>query len=147
MLSGALAAVLLEGVPVGVLEALSLQQYAHILSHPIALEKLIFIDGCTYLVGVLLLWKMSYVSLTERDKRPIPVVKRLQDGLTFLKERPLIFVFGYFSHSFCEHYGVFLSNSSLLYPTHRTRRYSVFGLSEGLFALGAIFARFWLTVF
>ena len=56
VLSGALAAVLLS-VPVGVLEALSLQQYAHILAQPIALEKLIFIDGCTYLVGVLLLGK------------------------------------------------------------------------------------------
>ena len=141
VLSGGLAAVLLEGVPVHVLEALRMQQYAHIMAEPIALEKLIFIDGCTYLVSVLLLWKMSYVSLTERDKRSIPVIKRLQDGLTFLKERPLIFVFGYFSHIF---FASIMVCSFLILPSYIRHIVegdaAIFGLSEGLFALGAIFA-------
>ena len=141
VLSGGLAALLLEGVPVHILEVLGLQGYAHIMANPIALDKLIFIDGCTYLLGVLLLWKMSYVSLTERDKRAIPVLKRLQDGLIFLKERPLIFVFGYFSHIL---FASIMVCSFLILPSYIRHVIqgdaAIFGLSEGLFALGAIFA-------
>ena len=141
VLSGGLAALLLEGVPVHILEVLGLQGYAHIMANPIALDKLIFIDGCTYLLGVLLLWKMSYVSLTERDKRAIPMLKRLQDGLIFLRERPLIFVFGYFSHIL---FASIMVCSFLILPSYIRHVIqedaAIFGLSEGLFALGAIFA-------
>lgn len=87
VLSGAIAILLLEGIN------------ANILGLTIAIEawpihQIFLMDGITYVIAMFLISRIKYQSEFDRLKSKEPIMDRLKEGLTYLKEHPLLFYFG-----------------------------------------------------
>jgi MFS family permease len=142
VLAGALAALLLEGVNwqleytlMGSPLSLNLQVEAW------TLPEIFMLDGITYLISICLIALIRYAPLEEREIETGLLRKRLKTGFDYLREFPMILIFGICSHSIFVVMLVKLHAMMPLYITnHLHEGGDVFGAMEVLYAFGALSA-------
>lgn len=92
--SGGLAALVLSG-----LNGIDFNWFGQAVHIPIYIEawsiqKVFLVDGCTYLLSFLLILSIKYTAQAQRYKEILNIGERLKIGLNFLKQYPLLFMFG-----------------------------------------------------
>jgi len=140
MLSGALAALMLEGVTAGnevMLMGIPVNFPFEI--RPWPLHDIFLLDGATYLISLLLMSAIRYRALTRYHPEQGHVLDRLRSGYAYLRSNPWLLCFGVLS------YGVFVTvlvEDRVLLPTYIRQHLSggadVFASNEMLFAFGAL---------
>lgn len=142
VMAGALAALLLEGVNwqtewlvLGQSIDISLQLKAW------TLPEVFLLDGVTYIISTALISFIRYQPLVEREIETGLLLKRLKTGFRYLREYPMILIFGICSHSIFVVMLIKLHAMMPLYITnHLKEGGDVFGAMEVLYALGALSA-------
>jgi DHA3 family macrolide efflux protein-like MFS transporter len=146
ILSGALAALLLEGVPadhVTELFGLSLQL-------PFAIPKweiweIFLLDGITYILAVALIAAMKYQPFAAPEVETGSLVKRLKTGFDYLRAHPIVFLFGTLSYAVFVALLVELFACAPMYVNrHLNAGGAVFGAAEVFYAIGALGAGLFL---
>jgi hypothetical protein len=98
-------------------------------------------DGITYFISVALISLISYVPLRKREVEKGALRQRLKTGFDFLKDHPLVLVFGICSHNI---FVVMLVKLHAVMPMYITNHLQeggdVFGTMEILYAIGALSA-------
>lgn len=101
--------------------------------------EIFMLDAGTYFFAIFFLVLMRYHSVAERKIEILPFGERLKSGFKYLKQHPLIFLFGNASYLL---FAAILVSSFFVLPIFikqflgETER--VYGLAEGAFALGAM---------
>ncbi len=99
------------------------------------------LDGITYIISIGLISLIRYAPLEEREIETGLLLKRLKTGFNFLKEHPMILIFGVCSHNIFVVMLVKLHAMMPLYITnHLQEGGDIFGAMEVLYALGALSA-------
>ena len=141
VLSGALAAVLMQGYQIG--EASFFQPYIPASFHFEAwsLPKILLLDGITYAVSLFVIWFVHYTPLKERSIDTSSIQERMMYGIRYLKDNRLILIFGTASLA------VFITiiiNAYYQMPVYINlflhKKSAVFAGSELFFAFGALLA-------
>ncbi|MDF9800907.1 DHA3 family macrolide efflux protein-like MFS transporter [Catalinimonas alkaloidigena] len=140
VMAGAMAALLLEG--------LDWQAQWMLFEQPVeinlqieawALQEIFLLDGLTYLIAIVLIALIRYAPLEQRVIETGQLMKRLKTGFAYLKEHPMIMLFGICSHSI---FVVMLVKLHALMPMYITNHLheggGVFGAMEVLYAIGAL---------
>jgi len=99
VLSGAGAALLLEGTRNGVLNIFGFEVSVGFTIEPWKIHEIFALDASTYALAFIIISFIRFVPLTERKKEVGTVWKQLKTGLTYLKDHPLILRFGVLSYS------------------------------------------------
>lgn len=141
MMAGAAATILLVG---GIGKQISFLGFDIELPFEIKkweLHEIFLLDAITYFVAIILIILIRFQPIAKREPEPGNVFARLKTGLKFLKNNPLVFIFGIAS------YAVFITilvEGYLLIPVyvnnHLKAGAEVYAASEMFFALGAVFA-------
>ncbi len=141
VLSGAVAALLLEGTTDGRINIFGLEITTSLRIDPWPIHEIFLLDGSTYLVGLVLVSWIRYTSLKTRPKEVGRLGERLRIGFQYLRDHPRIFWFGMAS------YAVFTTVLVINFyqgPTYVSKHLSasaaVFASGKMYFALGAILA-------
>jgi len=87
VVAGGLAAILLEGI-----------DWKWITIKAVSIEKLLILDGITYLIGSVIISLIIFSPKIIKKRRLDPILKRLEAGIKFLKKNPLILIYGICSH-------------------------------------------------
>lgn len=87
MIAGALAAILLKG---GIYDL----GFCSINVPKWEIYHVLLFDGCTYFVSVLIISLIAYKSTVKRETESSGVVERFRFGLSFLRQNPMVFLFG-----------------------------------------------------
>lgn len=140
VLAGAMAALLLEG--------LDWQAEWMFFNHNFVinlqieawtLQEIFLLDGLTYLIAIGLIALIRYAPLEQRVVETGLLLKRLKTGFAYLKEHPMIMLFGICSHSI---FVVMLVKLHALMPMYITNYLheggDIFGAMEVLYAIGAL---------
>lgn len=134
VLSGAIAILLLEGVDINY-SGISIQ----IEAWPI--HQIFLMDGITYIIAMILISKIKYKSDFDKLKSKEPIVHRLKEGFSYLRNHPLIFYFGNAS------YTVFifvLIATHLLWPLYiedyLNAPGSIYAITKICYSVGALLA-------
>lgn len=134
VLSGAMAVMLIEGINLS-FGSFSLNIEAW------SIQEIFFLDGCTYLVAMVLIYFIRYIPTERNIISKEPIMKRLKEGFKYLKERPILFYFGNAS------YTVFifvLIATHILWPLYIEDRLSlggdIYALNKICYAIGAMLA-------
>ena len=132
ILSGAIAAFLMEG---------------KIFSYSFTaweMHEIFMLDAGTYILGFFILLSIKYESLVERTHvNEGNFLKRLWNGFTYLRERPLILLFGatagfvFASILVCSFFTMPIFIEKFLHGTE-----SVYGFTEAAFAFGSLLSGF-----
>ncbi|UOQ54507.1 MFS transporter [Hymenobacter cellulosivorans] len=142
VVSGALAALLIEGLPLGG----TYQLLGASVTLPFAvkawpLHQIFLLDGLTYVVAVALIASIRHqpVQLTQVELGTL--WKRLRTGVTYLQEHRTIWIFGLFSFSVFVGLLVELNALMPMYiHNHLRAGAGAFGAAEVAYALGALSA-------
>lgn len=142
--SGALAAILLSGWQVDkVLNIFNLSFHIQFTIAPWQLHEIFAMDGATYIISVLLISFIHYTPYQRIQVEVGSLRKRIVSGFTYLRENPLILLFGLLSYTV---FIVVIVQLHALMPmyinNHLHAGAIVLGLSEVLFAAGALTAGF-----
>lgn len=141
-LSGGLAAVLLNGVDH------SLPLFGCNFSLPFSIRpwkiyEVFALDGTTYLIALLIIYRIKSLPIVEKERDFAPLKDRLKTGIRFLRGQPIIFLFGTSSLM------VFLTiivSAMYVVPVYvhsfLNRAGDVFALGDMSFSLGALAAGF-----
>ena len=143
MLSGGLAAMMLDGFSTNGFSLFGKFYACSITIPKVDLSTIIMADGLTYFVALAFIFLIKYTPIAQRFTENAGVVERLKVGVQFFKDNSLIFLFGVAStvvfatmlvliHLILPAYvGKFLQEDAL-----------VFGVSEMFYTVGAIFSGF-----
>lgn len=142
VLAGALAAILLEGANIERSVDLGLFTWDIRFAIPRwELYQIFTMDGITYFISVALIFFIRYKSVKNLEIDTGNLLNRLKTGFRYLRDNPLVLIFGFFS------YGVFvvlLVKLHALMPiyvsNHLQRGGDIFGIMEVLYAVGALCA-------
>lgn len=146
VLSGSLAALLLEGAPTGSFSLLGMHIY---LGQPLAawsLQKIIGIDALTYLFALLVISFLQFERVSVRHPESGTFWERMSSGWAYLQVNRNVFLFGV--TSFCAFVAVMLSAYTLdttYVHNHLHASGDVFASSEVTYAFGAITVTFLLS--
>lgn len=139
--SGALAALMLSGIPAG---DLTLFGWSLPIKHglePWSLQEIFLLDGITYLLGIILILKIRYTPSARRHKESGSVFARIRTGFVFLKKHPLLFLFGNASYAI---FVVLLITVQQLLPVYIDRHLKagagLYAFAEVLYSVGALLA-------
>lgn len=140
VLSGAMAVLLIEGI------STSFWGFTiEIAAWPI--QKIFLADGITYIVAMILIYYIRYIPTVKNIISKEKISVRLREGITYLKQRPLLFYFGNAS------YTVFiftLISVHLLWPVYIENHLSELGdtyaITKVNYAIGALFAGFFISI-
>jgi MFS family permease len=94
MLAGGFAALLLGGSSDGIVNVLGFRIDLGIEISPWSLAQVFLLDGITYVLSFIILWMIRYQSMARRESESGNVWERLKTGIAFLKQHPLLFIFG-----------------------------------------------------
>jgi len=141
ILSGGAAAILLSGVSAGKHE---IAGYAIDLPFRIqawTLHEVFLVDAITYAIGFVLILMIQYQPIAFRHIETGSVIDRIRLGVTFLKNHPLIFVFGNASYAI---FVVLLVTFQQLLPIyidqHLHAGAGMYAFSEVMYSVGAMLA-------
>lgn len=142
IISGALAAVLLQGISAHeVVNLLGIK-----INFPFAIKKwelheIFLMDAITYFIGVMLIVFIRYTPQIKNNIEKGEVWKRVKTGYQFLRNNPLLFIFGNTSYAI---FVVLIVEVHLLLPmyinNHLHAGADVYASSEIFYAIGALFA-------
>ncbi len=139
MISGAIAAVLLSGVVKGPTQFLGLDINIPFSIEAWSLQKIFLMDGITYTISFVLISFMSFVPTVIRKKEAGNVIKQFKIGITFLKDNPMIFVFGNAAYFI---FVTIMVTNYMVMPEHIKTALNGdgndFALCEMFYALGAL---------
>jgi len=127
ILSGALAAVLLDG-----------------LTTPFVIAKweiwdIFLLDGTTYFLAALLIYFIKHKATKYYSVQTGTVFERVKTGFSYLKKHPQLLVFGLFSYAVFAALIVAIHSLLPLYvDRHLHREGSVFALADMIYAIGAL---------
>jgi MFS family permease len=142
VVSGALAALLLEGLPVGQTYNLFGAQLALTFSlQAWPLHQIFMLDGITYAVAVGLIAFIRHQPVIDTQVELGTLWKRLRTGVTYLREHRAVWAFGLFS--FSVFVGLLVSLNALMplyVHNHLKAGAAVFGAAEVAYAAGALSA-------
>lgn len=132
ILSGAAGALLLSGLsPDGWIPEIE----------PWPLHKIFIADACTYLLSIGLIAAIRYTPMSERKREEGNVWKRIGSGLQFLRQHPLVFLFGNASYAI---FIVLLITVQQLLPLYTDQHLQAgagsYALAEFFYSLGAMLA-------
>lgn len=141
VLSGAVAALLLEGSTDGQLNIFGVEVSTALRIEAWPIHEIFLLDGSTYLIGLVLVGWIRYTSLKARPQEVGSLGRRLRTGFQYLREHPKVFWFGMAS------YAVFTTVLIINFyqgPTyvskHLAASAAVFASGKMWFATGAILA-------
>lgn len=142
VLAGAGAALLLEGIDVR--ETWSIGGQVFQLDWQVeawSMSEIFLMDGITYGLSLFLIALIRYVPAHAETIERGAFIKRLRSGFAYLRDHPMIFLFGVFSHSIFVVMLVQLHAMMPLYITnHLQAGGNVFGAMELLYGIGALTA-------
>lgn len=138
VISGATAVLLIEGYTLHI-------GNSTFQINPWSIQEIFLLDGLTYILAMVLIYFIKYVPTTVNAVSRESIFKRLKEGFSYLKERPLLFHFGNAS------YTVFifvLISTHLLWPQyieqHLKASGDVYAVTKVNYALGALAAGFFV---
>ena len=139
MLAGAAAAILLAGTQKGEVKIFGSEINIPFSIEAWPIEKIFLLDGITYLVSLLIISLISYVSLKRARIESGGIYKRLQSGINYFKKYPEVFVFGI--ASYCLFVTVILEGFLLgakYVEAHMMGEADMYALSDMFYAVGAL---------
>jgi MFS family permease len=139
ILSGALAAILLDGVDpnAGKLAGIPIQFHLNIPRWEI--WEIFMLDAITYFLASLLIANIKYAPQASNPVELGSVYKRIKTGFSYLKQHPKLLVFGVFSYAVFA--TVIIAIHSLLpiyVEKHLQEDGSVFAMADLIYAIGAL---------
>jgi MFS transporter, DHA3 family, macrolide efflux protein len=146
MISGGIAAILLQGVDISSFHLFGMNIPFKLHITPWSLSTIFLVDGITYFIAVALILKIKYTPHTEKyEKETGPIMERLKTGGNFLKSHPSLLIFGVSSLSI---FVVVLTHVILLMPlyvkNHLNQSAGVYALMDVYYAIGALLAGVWI---
>lgn len=140
-ISGAIGAILLAGLDVETLTLAGYTWQVHIHIAAWELHEIFLLDGCTYILAFVLIAMIRYKSVAEKHIDRGSIGARLQQGVAYLKDHPMLALFGSVS------YAVFISVLVAVYflvPKYTEvflgSGVGSFSLFRGIYSLGAVMA-------
>jgi MFS family permease len=141
VLAGALAAILLSGTESGKLNLLGVSVYIPFEIKKWTIYEIFLMDALTYFIAFILILLIKYESLEKLEIHTGPIKERIKTGFTFLKDRPLLFLFGNTSYSI---FVVLMVEVFLLLPmyvsNHLEEKADVYASAEVFYSIGALLA-------
>lgn len=141
ILSGAFAALLIEGVHAGKGKLFGFE-----INMPFEITRwevweIFMLDACTYFIAVILIACIKYTPNPNLAHQSHSVIERLRVGFTYLKQHPQLMIFGLFSYSVFAMLMVELHAVLPGYIEHRLQEGgSVFAAADLIYAIGALSA-------
>ena len=139
VLSGATAVLLIEGID---FPKLNLYVSAW------EIHEIFLLDGVTYVFAFFIIRSIKYDPIEQFKKSTEPILKRLIDGIQFLKKRPVLFHFGNSSYTL---FIFVLISMHLLWPMyiedHLAEDGNVYAGTKLHYAIGALFSGFFVARF
>jgi len=143
VLSGAIAAILLSGTQNGIFNLLGIKIHLPVDIPKWHLHDIFMLDAITYFIAVVIIYFIRYTPVEELEIDRDTIYKRIVSGVKFLKDRPMVFLFGNCSYSI---FVILLVEIHLLLPLyvdgHLHKGADVYASSEIYYALGALMAGF-----
>jgi MFS family permease len=141
VLAGALAAILLSGTESGKLNLLGFLVYIPFEIKKWTIYEIFLMDALTYFIAFILILLIKFESLEKLEIHTGPIKERIKTGFTFLKDRPLLFLFGNTSYSI---FVVLMVEVFLLLPmyvsNHLEEKADVYASAEVFYSIGALLA-------
>ncbi len=141
IVSGGIAALLLQGINVDSFNIFGMNIPFHLHIVPWSLSSIFLTDGITYFIAILLIMRIRYTPHTEKHHEDGSIIDRLKTGANFLKGHPSLLIFGVCSLSV---FVVVLTHVILLMPiyvkNHLNASAGVYALMDVYYAIGALLA-------
>lgn len=106
---------------------------------PWELWDILLLDAGTYFFAALIISQIKYTPVTQRNYVHEPLLKRIGQGISFLKANPLVFNFGFFSHIL---FAVVLVQITILLPVYVNefleKGADVFASGQAWYSVGAL---------
>jgi MFS transporter, DHA3 family, macrolide efflux protein len=145
LISGGIAALLLQGVSIDSFHVLGMSIPFSLHITPWSLSRIFLTDGLTYFIAVALIMQIIHIPHTEKHKEEGSILERLQTGGKFLKKHPSLLVFGVSSLSV---FVVVLTHVILLMPiyvkNHLNQSAAVYAFMDVFYGIGALMAGVWI---
>ncbi|MEO6884578.1 MAG: MFS transporter [Bacteroidia bacterium] len=145
MFSGAFGAILLAGTTHCIINIIGFRIHLPFDIVPWSLQKIFLMDGITYLIALVLIGSIKYVSAENLEIHTGSVKERIQMGIDFLKNKPELFFFGIVTLSI---FIVLIVEDRLLMPlyvnNHLQQGADVYASSGIYYTIGAIFSGFFI---
>lgn len=143
MAAGFAGAILLKGSDTGIIHIGSWQVNSGIVFEPWTLQEIFLMDGCTYILAMILIALVKYKQKENAAITEGNVIERIRLGINYLRNHKKIFLFGNCSYSI---FVVLLIEVHLLLAwyvnNHLKTEANVYALAEVWYAAGALFAGF-----
>jgi len=139
ILSGALAALLLDGVDpnAGKLAGINFQFHLYIPRWEI--WEIFMLDATTYFLASILIANIKYTPKVSQKIELGSVYKRIKTGFTYLKQHPKLLVFGVFSYAVFATVLICIHSLLPIYvEKHLQEDGSVFAMADLIYAIGAL---------
>jgi MFS family permease len=141
ILAGALAAILLSGTESRKLNLLGFSVYIPFEIKKWTIYEIFLMDALTYFIAFILILFIKYESLEKLEIHIGPIKERIKTGFKFLRDRPLLFLFGNTSYSI---FVVLMVEVFLLLPmyvsNHLEQKADVYASAEVFYSIGALLA-------
>tara|TARA_B100000900_G_scaffold414065_1_gene439633 strand:+ start:1510 stop:2784 length:1275 start_codon:yes stop_codon:yes gene_type:complete len=139
--AGAFAAILLSGTENQVMNLMGLNIPLPFDINPWEIHEIFLMDAITYATAFLIILFIKYQPLVKNKIDKGNVLERLQNGINFLKENPLIFIFGICSYMI---FTFLIVEMFVLVPNYVSNYLqgggNVFASSEVYYSIGAVLA-------
>jgi len=145
IVSGGIAALLLQGIDISSFHLLGVSIPFHLHISPWSLSSIFLTDGATYFIAIVLIMQIKYTPHTEKHHEEGSILDRLKTGRNFLREHPSLLIFGVCSLSI---FVVVLTHVILLMPlyvkNHLNQSAGVYAMMDVYYAIGALLAGVWI---
>jgi MFS transporter, DHA3 family, macrolide efflux protein len=139
ILSGAFAALLIEGVMEGKGKLFGVQVNMPFEIRRWEIWEIFMLNAITYFVAAILVWMIQYTPIKQTHIQKGAIWERMQSGFLYLKAHPLILLFGVFSYAV---FAMLLVEIHAVLPgyveRHLEEHGSVFAASDLIYAVGAL---------
>lgn len=143
--AGAVGAFLLAGSSTGFINMLGIKLNLGLTFEAWELHEIFIMDAFTYLAAIFLISGIKYNPIEQLEIHTGSIWERLKMGFTWLKEHPMIFLFGNMSHAI---FVVLLVEVHLLLSpyvnNHLEAGGDVYASAEIFYAIGALGAGLWI---
>ncbi len=141
VLSGAFAAILLEGVDAGQTRLFGMDVFMPFKVAKWEIWEVFLMDGVTYFIAVLLIYFIRYSPNRALHRHVDSITQRVKAGFVYLKQHAAFLIFGLFSYAV---FAMLIVEIFSLLPayveSHLNEKGSVFAMADGIYALGALCA-------
>ena len=141
VLAGAFAAILLTGTTNNSLDIAGMSFYLPVDIHPWKIYEIFLLDAITYIIVIFIFMIMKYSPVSNEKVHTEGLSSRLKGGFKYLRNHPLIFVFGLFSYML---FAFTLVEIHIVLPSYVKNFLNmdgnVFASAEIYYSFGAIFS-------